>query len=172
MILPMSAKIVGSKPTSPRPDGIMFLGGLAFLAGIVLLVAAITFALPYSDGFANGPALIGVWIMLSFGYFGFGQFLPGLAAPNGIPIIVILAILYLAAGIGFFTRRRWGMDPRHNVGIIWSSVEHSSSHHLVLVRFPWYTWADCDSNDTGLSHDTSRQELLFQTLLSGLSSAV
>jgi hypothetical protein len=103
----MSAKIVGSKPTSPRPDGIMFLGGLAFLAGIVLLVAAITFALPYPDGYANGPALIGVWIMLSFGYFGFGQFLPGLAAPIRIPIIVILAILYLAAGIGLFTGRRW-----------------------------------------------------------------
>jgi hypothetical protein len=105
--LPVLAKPVVSKPTSPRPDGITFLGGLAFLAGIVLLIAAITFALPNPDGYANGPALIGVWIMLSFGYFGFGQFLPALFAPIGIPIIVILAILYFAAGIGFFARRRW-----------------------------------------------------------------
>jgi hypothetical protein len=102
----MLAKTV-SKTSSPRPDGITFLGGLAFLAGIVLLIAGITFALPYPDGWANGPALIGVWIMLCFGYFGFGQFLPALFAPIGISIIVVLAILYFVAGIGFFMRRRW-----------------------------------------------------------------
>jgi hypothetical protein len=105
--LPVLAKPVVSKPYSPRPDGITFLGGLAFLAGIVLLVAAITFALPYPDGWANGPALIGVLIVLSFGYFGFGQFLPALFAPIGIPIILLLAVLYLAAGIGLFSGRRW-----------------------------------------------------------------
>jgi hypothetical protein len=105
--LPMLAKLVVSKPTSPRPDGITFLGGVAFVAGVVLLIAAIAFALPYPDGWANGPALIGVWIMLSFGYFGFGQFLPGLFARIRIPIIVILAILYLAAGTGLFSGRRW-----------------------------------------------------------------
>ena len=103
----MLSKLGVSKPTSHRPEGITFLGGLAFLAGIMLLIAGITFALPYPDGYADGPALIGVWIMLSFGYFGFGQFVPALFAPIGIPIIVILAILYLAAGIGFFTRSRW-----------------------------------------------------------------
>ena len=107
MDLPVLAKLVVSKPISPRPDGITFLGGLAFLAGSVLLIAAVTFALPYPDGYANGPALIGVWIMLSFGYFGIGQFLPALFASIGIPIIALLAILYLAAGTGFFTRRRW-----------------------------------------------------------------
>jgi hypothetical protein len=101
------AKPVVSKPTPPRPDGITFLGGLALLAGIVLLIAGITFTLPYPDGWANGPALIGVWIMLSFGYFGFGQFLPALSAPISILIIVILATLYFAAGIGLFSGRRW-----------------------------------------------------------------
>jgi hypothetical protein len=101
------AKPVVSKPTTPRPDGVTFLGGIGLLAGIVLLVAAITFALPYPDGWDNGPGLIGVWIMLCFGYFGFGQFVPALFAPIGIPIIVILAILYLAAGIGLFSGRRW-----------------------------------------------------------------
>jgi hypothetical protein len=101
------AKPVVSKPTTPRPDGITFLGGIALLAGIVLLVAAITFALPFPGRWVDGPALIGVWIMLCFGYFGFGQFVPALFAPIGIPIIVILAILYFVAGIGFFMRRRW-----------------------------------------------------------------
>jgi len=104
------AKPVVSKPTTPRPDGITFLGGIALLAGIVLLVAAITFTLPYPDGWDNGPGLFGVWIMLCFGYFGFGQFVPALLRPIGIPIIVILAILamlYLAAGIGLLSGRRW-----------------------------------------------------------------
>jgi hypothetical protein len=79
------AKPVASKPTAPRPDGITFLVGLALLAGIVLLVAAITFALPYPDGWDNGPGLIGVWIMLCFGYFGFGQFVPALFARSASP---------------------------------------------------------------------------------------
>jgi hypothetical protein len=96
-----------AEPTPPRPDGITFLGGLALLAGIVLLIAGITFTLPYPDGWDNGPALIGVWIMLSFGYFAFGQFLPALSAPINILIIVILATLYFAAGIGLFSGRRW-----------------------------------------------------------------
>jgi len=105
---PLLAKPEVAKVTPPRPEGITFLCGLALLAGIVLLIAGITFALPYPDGWANGPALIGAWIMLSFGYFGFGQFLPALfVSIVGIPMIIILSILYFAAGIGFFSGRRW-----------------------------------------------------------------
>ncbi len=129
----MLAKLVVSKPTSARPDGITFLGGLAFLAGIVLLIAAITFALPYPDGWANGPALIGVWIMLSFGYFGFGQFSPALFASIGIPIIVILAILYLAAGIGLFSGRRWAWTLGTTLALF-----GVASSILQAINFPFY----------------------------------
>jgi hypothetical protein len=105
---PMLAKPEVAEQTLPRPDGITFLGGIALLAGIVLLVAGVSFALPFSGRWDYGQALIGVWIMLCFGYFGFGQFLPALGVPIiGIPMIVILAILYFAAGIGFFSGRRW-----------------------------------------------------------------
>jgi hypothetical protein len=74
----------------------------------MLLIAGITFALPFTDRWDYGPALTGFWIVLAFGYVGFAQFLPTLFVPtNGIPIIVILAILYLASGIGFLSGRRW-----------------------------------------------------------------
>jgi hypothetical protein len=104
------AKSVITKPTPPRPDGITLLGCLALLAGVMLLIAGITFALPSPVRWDYGPAFIGAWIVMAFGYFGFAQFLPTLFVPAiGIPVIVIviLAILYLAAGIGFFSGRRW-----------------------------------------------------------------
>jgi hypothetical protein len=101
------AKPEVAKPTPLRPEGITFLGGLALLAGITLLIAGITFAIPFTGRWDYGPALIGFWIVLAFGYGGFGQFLPTLFAPIDIPLIVILGILYLATGIGFFSGRRW-----------------------------------------------------------------
>jgi hypothetical protein len=107
MGLLLLAKPEVGRLTPPRPDGVTFLGCFALIAGVALVIAGTTFALPYPDGWDNGPALIGVWIMLCFGYFGFGQFLPALFAPIGIPIIVVLAILYFVVGIGFFSGRRW-----------------------------------------------------------------
>jgi len=104
MSLSLLGKSVIAERTPSRPDGITLLVGLALLAGIMLLIAGITLGLPYTDGLANGPALIGVWIVLSFGYFGLGQFLPTMW---WITMIVTLAILYLAAGIGLFSGRRW-----------------------------------------------------------------
>jgi len=166
MCLPVLARPATSKQTSPRPEGVTFLGGLALILGAILLIAGISFALPFPERWDHGPALIGFWIMLSFGYLGFGQFLPPLFVPIiGIPMIVILATLYFAAADRVLFRTSMGMDPRHNVGIIWSSVEHSPGHHLGSIRFLWYTWADCNSNDTGLSHQSSRSKLLFQTAL-------
>jgi hypothetical protein len=74
----------------------------------MLLIAGITFALPYTDRWDYGPALLGFWIVLAFGYVGFAQFLPAVFVPPiGIPIVVVLAILYLVAGIGSFSGRRW-----------------------------------------------------------------
>jgi hypothetical protein len=102
------AKSVVAKHTPPRPEAITFLGGFALLAGIMLLIAGITFALPFPGRWDYGPAFFGAWIVFVFGYFGFAQFLPPLFIPSiGIPIIVFLAILYFAAGIGFFSGRRW-----------------------------------------------------------------
>ena len=103
MSLPMVAKPVVAKPTPPRPDGITFLGGIALLAGIMLLFAGISLAIPWYPRWDYGPGLIGFGIILCFGYVGFGQFLPSMFLTN----IVILAVLYLAAGIGFFSGRRW-----------------------------------------------------------------
>jgi len=108
MGLPVLARPATSKQTSPRPEGVTFLGGLALILGVILLIAGISFALPFPERWDHGPALIGFWIMLSFGYLGFGQFLPPLFVPIiGIPMIVILATLYFAAGIGFFSGRQW-----------------------------------------------------------------
>src|SRR5437773_9620941 len=103
MSLPMVAKPVVAKPTPPRPEGITLLGGIALLAGIMLLFAGISLAIPWYPRWDYGPGLIGFGIILSFGYVGFGQFLPSMFLTN----IVILAILYLVAGIGFFSGRRW-----------------------------------------------------------------
>jgi hypothetical protein len=116
MGLPVLAQPVVAERTSSRPEGITILGGFAFLAGIMLLIAVITFALPFSGRWDYGPAFIGAWIILGFGYAPFGQFLPPIIGYAGFgqvlptiwfTIIVILATLYLATGIGFFTGRRW-----------------------------------------------------------------
>src|SRR5712692_10101785 len=104
MSLQVLAKPVVAKPTPPRPDGVTFVGGIALLAGIMLLFAVISLAIPWYPRWDYGPGLIGAWIILSFGYAGFGGFLPTMF---GVTMIVILAILYLAAGIGFFSGRRW-----------------------------------------------------------------
>src|SRR2546426_5306298 len=103
MSLPVLAKPVVAKPTSPRPDGITFLGGIALLAGIMLLFAGISLAIPWYPNWTYGPGLVGFWIILCFGYAGFGQFSP----TPFLAVIVMLAILYLAAGIGLFSGRRW-----------------------------------------------------------------
>ncbi len=100
----MLAKPVVAKPTLPRPDGITFLGGLALLAGTLLLFAVISFDIPAYPNWTYGPGLIGAWIIVCFGYAVFGGFYPTML---GVTVIVMLAILYLAAGIGFFSGRRW-----------------------------------------------------------------
>jgi hypothetical protein len=117
-------KPVVAKRTRPRPEGITFLGGLALLSGIMLLIAGITFALPFPGRWDYGPALIGFWIVLGFGYAGFAQFLPTMFVPIiGIPMIVSLGILYLTAGIGFLSGRRWAWT----LGIALSLVGVASS---------------------------------------------
>ena len=126
MSLPVLAKAVIAKPTSPRPDGIRFLGGIALLAGIMLLFAVISLGIPYYPNWTYGPGLIGAWIILCFGYVGFGQFLPALS----LAMIVMLAILYLAAGIGFFSRRRWAWT----LGVTLASFGVASS---VLQTITW-----------------------------------
>jgi hypothetical protein len=118
------AKPVIADPTPPRPEGIRVLGGFALLSGIMLLIAGITFALPFTDRWDYGPALLGFWIVSAFGYVGFAQFLPTLFVPTiGIPIVIILAILYFAVGIGFFSGRRWAWT----LGIVLSLVAVASS---------------------------------------------
>src|SRR6266704_5938649 len=126
MSLPVLAKAVIAKPTSPRPDGIRFLGGIALLAGIMLLFAVISLGIPYYPNWTYGPGLIGAWIILCFGYVGFGQFLPALS----LAMIVMLAILYLAAGIGFFSGRRWAWT----LGIALTLVGVASS---ILQTITW-----------------------------------
>jgi len=106
MSLPVLANPVITKPTPLRPDGVTFLGGLALLAGALLLFAVISLAIPWTPRWVDGPGLFGFWIILSFGYVGFVgvvQFLPTM----WFAMIVMLGILYLAAGIGFFSGRRW-----------------------------------------------------------------
>jgi len=131
MSLPVLVKPVVKKPTPPRSDGITFLGGIAFLAGIMLLFAGISLALPWYPRWDYGPGLIGFWIMLGFGYVGFVQFLPTM----WFTMIVILAILYLAAGIGFFSGRRWAWT----LGITLALVGVASS---ILETITWTQYGD------------------------------
>ena len=132
----MLAKPVVPKPTPPRPDGITFLGSIALLAGIMLLFAVISLGIPAYPNWTYGPGLIEAWIILCFGYVGFGQFLPtlfsfGLFLPTlSLAMIVMLAILYLAAGIGFFPGRRWAWT----LGITLASFGVASS---VLQTITW-----------------------------------
>jgi len=126
MSLPVLANPVVSKPTPPRPKGITLLGGIALLAGIMLLFAGISLAIPWYPRWDYGPGLIGFGIILCFGYVGFGQFLPSMFLTN----IVILAILYLAAGIGFFSGRRWAWT----LGITLALVGVASS---ILQTITW-----------------------------------
>ena len=136
MSLTVLAKPVVPKPTPPRPDGITFLGSIALLAGIMLLFAVISLAIPAYPNWTYGPGLIGAWIILCFGYVGFGQFLPtlfsfGLFLPTlSLAMIVMLAILYLAAGIGFFSGRRWAWT----LGVTLASFGVASS---VLQTITW-----------------------------------
>ncbi len=136
MSLQVLAKPVVAKPTPPRPDGITFLGGIAVLAGIMLLFAVISLALPWYPRWVDGPGLIGAWIILCFGYVGFGQFFPTLFGFGQflptlfLAMIVMLAILYLAAGIGFFSGRRWAWT----LGITLALVGVASS---ILQTITW-----------------------------------
>jgi len=128
MSLPVLAKSVVAKLTPPRPSGITFLGGLALLAGIMLLFAVISLAIPAYPNWTYGPGLIGAWIIMCFGYAGW--FLPTML---GVTMIVILAILYLAAGIGFFSGRRWAST----LGITLALVGVASST-LQTITWPQY----------------------------------
>jgi len=126
MSLPVLAKPAVAESTPPRPEGVTFLGGIALLAGIMLLFAGISLAIPHYPRWDYGPGLIGFWIILCFGYVGFGQFLPTLF----LAMIVMLAILYLAAGIGFFSGRRWAWT----LGITLALVGVASS---ILQTITW-----------------------------------
>src|SRR6266852_1636630 len=126
MRLPALAKPAVAKPTPPRPDGITFLGGIAILAGIMLLFAGISLAIPWYTRWDYGPGFYGFFIVLGFGYVGFGEFLPTVF----LTMIVILAILYLAAGIGFFSGRRWAWT----LGITLALVGVASS---ILQTIAW-----------------------------------
>ena len=131
MSFPLLAKSEVVKPTPPRPEGITVLGGFALLAGIMLLFAGISLALPLYPRWDYGPGLIGFWIILGFGYVGLPQFLPTIF----LPMIVMLAILYLAAGIGFFSGRRWAWS----LGITLAFVGVASS---ILQTITWTRQGD------------------------------
>src|SRR5713101_4698246 len=126
MSLPVLAKPVVPKPTPPRPDGITFLGGIALLAGIMLLFAGISLAIPWYPRWVDGPGMVGFWIILCFGYVCFGEMLPTLF----LAMRVILAILYLLAGIGFFSGRQWA----RTLGITLASFGVASS---ILQTITW-----------------------------------
>ncbi len=130
----MLAKPVVAKPTPPRPEGITFLGGIALLAGIMLLFAGISLAIPWYPRWDYGPGLIGFSIMLGFGYVGFAQYLPTM----WVSMIVILAILYIAAGIGFFSGRRWAWT----LGMTLALVGVASS---ILQSVTWYGYGLFDA---------------------------
>lgn len=115
-----------AKPTPPRPEEITVLGRFALLAGIMLLFAGISLSLPFYPRWDYGPGLIGFWIILGFGYLGLLQFFPTLF----LPMIVMLAILYFAAGIGFFWGRRWAWT----LGITLALVGVASS---ILLAITW-----------------------------------
>ena len=110
--LPLLTDPVVVSPNPRRPDGVTFLGVMGLLAGIILVFAGISLAIPWYPRWDYGPGLVGAWIVLSFGYVGFGQYLPpfvgsGQFLTAGFLIIIVVAILYFAAGIGFFSGRRW-----------------------------------------------------------------
>ena len=131
MSLPVLTKPVVAKRTPPGPEVITVLGGFALLAGIMLMFAGIVLAVPSHSRWDYGPGLIGFWIMLGFGYVGFAQYLPRLY----VAMIVVLAILYLAAGIGFLSGRRWAWT----LGIMLALVGVASS---ILQTVTWAQQGD------------------------------
>ena len=131
MSLPVSTKPVVAKRTPPGPEVITVLGGFALLAGIMLMFAGIVLAVPSHSRWDYGPGLIGFWIMLGFGYVGFAQYLPRMY----VAMIVVLAILYLAAGIGFLSGRRWAWT----LGIMLALVGIASS---ILQTVTWAQQGD------------------------------
>ena len=131
MSLPVLTKPVVAKRTPPGPEVITVLGGFALLAGIMLMFAGIVLAVPSHSRWDYGPGLIGFWIMLGFGYVGFAQYLPRMY----VAMIVVLAILYLAAGIGFLSGRRWAWT----LGIMLALVGIASS---ILQTVTWAQQGD------------------------------
>ena len=95
------------------------------------MFAGIVLAVPSQSRLDYGPGLIGFWIMLGFGYVGFAQYLPTMY----VAIIVVLAILYLAAGVGFFSGRRWAWT----LGIMLALVGVASS---ILQTITWTQQGD------------------------------
>jgi len=126
MRLPVLTKPAVAKRTTPRPDVITVLGGSAFLAGILLMFAGIVLAVPSYSRWDYGPGLIGFWIMLGFGYVGFAQYLPAVY----LAMMVVLGILYLAAGVGFLSGRGWAWT----LGITLAIVGVASS---ILQTITW-----------------------------------
>jgi len=131
MSLPVLTKPVVAKRTPPGREVITILGGFALLAGIMLMFAGIVLAVPSHSRWDYGPGLIGFWIMLGFGYVGFAQYLPRMY----VAMIVVLAILYLAAGIGFLSGRRWAWT----LGIMLALVGVASS---ILQTVTWAQQGD------------------------------
>ena len=85
-----------------RPGGLTFLASLAFLAGILLLFAGSTIGLQLGTS-TDGLQFIGLFIAYAFGCY-------AIQLPNNLFAlgILVLAVLYLGAGMGLLFKRLWG----------------------------------------------------------------
>jgi hypothetical protein len=91
------------QPRLRRPDGVTILGMSAVLASITLVLAGIALALGAGTA-SSGPESGAILVVLAFGYGGVGSLMNITAFAT---MILILAILYFATGIGFFWGRLW-----------------------------------------------------------------
>lgn len=86
----------------PGPDGVTLLATCAFLASIGLLFTGTAFLLQVGTS-SDGPQFIGILIVYGFGYA------PLLLTTSlSGAAILVLSVLYLAAGIGLLLKTLWG----------------------------------------------------------------
>jgi hypothetical protein len=91
------------QPDPRRPDGVTILSISAILGSVALLFAGTAIESGIGTSSSLSPVALALVIVIAFGYVGLGLL-------TTIPFAVVMltiAVIYLATGIGFFGGRSW-----------------------------------------------------------------
>jgi len=119
LTVPLSLGRESMQPSLRRPYGATILGISAVLSSMALLYAGTALASGLGTA-SSGPESDALLILFAFGFAGVGQLLYQLSITSFVVLTaLILAILYLGTGIGFFLKKRWAWT----LGVALSLIE-------------------------------------------------